>query len=234
VAFAVAGDVSHATMAVQEIIRDLRSKSEVKHEDIETTVKARVEYIYEHLLYPHPRAGFFDAPFFDLIGAVYTNTDGCALLVSAGASVVWEAKYACRGIGLTLAEYLIKPLYSLHMSRAEIESLAAYMLSHVKETVSGCGGESEFLILDAYGSHMLHQHDRTEHEDFTEVYDAYLPMVFSYAGDLEKPDDDVRTILSTFADTLMHQREEFRKRRSQREAALEKIRQSKARAQQKT
>jgi 20S proteasome alpha/beta subunit len=222
VAFAIAGDVSYATMAVQEIIRDLRRKSDLGHADVESTIKARVEYIYQNLLYPHPRASSVNPPFFDLIGAVWTQADGFGLLATSETAVAWTKKYACRGVGLALAEYLIKPLYSDWMSRKEVQALAAYTLSHVKGAISGCGGESEYLIVDATGAEPVSRGDKTEHEDFTELLDAYLPIVFSNAGDLDKPDEDVRDMLKVFVDALMKQRKEFREQRRKRDERIKR------------
>jgi 20S proteasome alpha/beta subunit len=223
-AFAIAGGVDYATMAIQEIIYDLKGQSELSNAIIEEKVKARVGRIYEHFLNPHPRATFADSPFFDLIGAVWTKADGLGLLASSESAVVWETKYTCRGIGLMLAEYLIKPIYAVGMTRGEAESLAAYTLSHVKDSVSGCGGESEFVVVDNVGIHPVRHSAKVEHEDFTELFDAYLPTIFSYAGDLDKPDKDVKSVLDAFVSGLMSQREEFRNLREKRKEALRKAR----------
>lgn len=230
IAFALAGDVYHATMAVQEIFKDLTRKPTFTKDDVEEVTKSRVEYIYEHLIYPYPQV-LQDAPFFDLIGAIWTKSDGLNLLAYSRASVAWFPKYTCRGIGLSLAEYLIKPLYSLGMSRSEIESLATYMLTHVKGSISGCGGDSEFLIVDEAGMHPIELQAKTEHEDFVEIFDTYLPFVYEYAGDLAKSDEEVTTMLQAFTEALMSQRAEFREKRKKIErlkANIKQIQESKS------
>jgi 20S proteasome alpha/beta subunit len=229
-AFAIAGGVDYATMAIQEIVRDLKSQPELSNAIIEEKVKARIGYIYERLLNPHPRATFEGSPFFDLIGAVWTKADGLGLLASSESAVVWETEYTCRGIGLTLAEYLIKPMYSVGMTRGEAESLAAYTLSHVKDSISGCGGESEFVVVDNVGIHPVRHSAKVEHEDFTELFDTYLPTIFSYAGDLDKSDKDVKLVLEAFVSGLMSQRGEFRNLREKRKEALRKARERIAKA----
>ena len=92
-------------------------------------------------------------------------------------------------------------------------------------------GDSEFLIVDEAGMHPIELQAKTEHEDFVEIFDTYVPMVYQYAGDLAKSEEEVSTVLQAFTEALMSQRSEFREKREKIErlkANIKRIQESKS------
>jgi 20S proteasome alpha/beta subunit len=220
VVFAIAGSVRYATMAVQEIIADLK-KSSADHETAEFVIKARISKIYNELLYPHPRAGCNDSPFFDLLIGIQTE-ETTRLLACSESSVSEISTYECFGIGLTLAKYLIKPLYHEDMRQQSIEMLAARILIHVKENVAYCGKDSEFIILKKSGE-ILRIRSLQSKENIIAAFDGLLPVAFFSAGDLDAPDEDVLASLNLLGTMVINEREKARQRTAKVKNLAEKI-----------
>jgi 20S proteasome alpha/beta subunit len=220
VVFAIAGSVRYATMAVQEIIADLK-QSDADHETAEVVIKARISKIYNELLYPHPRVGYSDSPFFDLLIGI--QAEGTTRLLACSESSVSEIfGYECFGIGLTLAKYLIKPLYHEDMHQHSIEMLATRVLVHVKDNVAYCGKDSEFVILRNSGeiARILSLQSR---ENIIAAFDGLLPVAFFSAGDLDAPDEDVLASLNLLGTMVIHEREKARQKIAKIKNLAEKI-----------
>jgi 20S proteasome alpha/beta subunit len=208
--FAIAGNVRYATMAVQEMIADLKATDVVTHEIAEQVIKHRLSKIYTELLYPHPKANYPDSPFFDLLIAV--QAEGASRLLACSESSVSEiSTYECFGIGLTLAKYLIKPLYQQEMSKHNIEMLAARVLIHVKENVAYCGKDSEFRVLHNSGAILKITSLRSK-ENIIAAFDGLLPLVFFCAGDLDAPDNEVTASLEFLGRIVLDEREKARQK----------------------
>lgn len=222
IAFAIAGDVAQATSAVQQILADLRECTDSRTVSfIECTIRSRIEDIYQRLLLQHPRANYGDSPFFDLVVAVRSIGESPCLFASSESAVTRIKEYACRGVGLILAGYLIKPLYHKVMSPSEVKAIAAHMMNHVKASVSGCGGSSEILIVDKFGIHPQTPYDVQEYESFAKVIDEDLPMLYWIAADLNNSDEDVDGILDVFRDDIMTQRKLAREAHEKREKRMQ-------------
>jgi 20S proteasome alpha/beta subunit len=221
IVFAVAGSVRYATMAVQEIITELKKSSELNHEFAEQIIKERISRIYTELLYPHPRVGYSDSPFFDLLIGV--QMDGISRLLACSESSVSEITgYECFGIGLTLAKYLIKPLYQEGMGQHSVEMLAARVLIHVKENVAYCGKDSEFIILHNSGEILKIASLRSK-ENIIAAFDNLLPLAFFCAGDLDAPDDDVTASLQFMGTMVLNERAKARQRAAKIKNLAKKI-----------
>lgn len=206
--FAISGSVPYATMCVEEIIDELRI-TKLNFSSIEDVIKRKIADIYTRLLYSHPRANYADSPFFDLIIGVYAQEE-VKLMASAEAAVVTDLLYECAGRGLTLAKYLIKPLYKPDMSREQIELLALRTLSQVKRYVTGCGGQSEFVILKKSGQASKIDLSTSRDDETILGFDDLLPSVFFGLGDLNKTNEQVAEEISKLAKRVFSWREALR------------------------
>ena len=215
VAFAIAGDVAHATMCVQEIIEELGNQPSLTTASIIGTIKKRIRYTYKELIYPHPGWQSGQGPAFDLIIGIWTQEGGVKLVASTYASVTKVSGYACRGIGLNLAMYLAYPLYTPTMNRERVELLAANILTHVKESISGCGGQSEFMILETAGgmSRPTKNTEMSEVGDIVQLFDILMADLLFSAGDFGKTDEEVRKDFHKAEDVIINQRKEIREAR---------------------
>jgi hypothetical protein len=132
------------------------------------------------------------------------------LLACSESSVSEISGYECFGIGLTLAKYLIKPLYQDGMRQHSIEMLATRVLVHVKENVAYCGKDSEFVILKNTGE--ILKVSLQSKENIVAAFDGLLPVAFFCAGDLDAPDDDVMAALQFMGTMVLNEREKARQR----------------------
>jgi 20S proteasome alpha/beta subunit len=202
VAFALAGDVAYATMAIQEMKQEL-NRAETDHQSIEDLIKAKLSDIYTRLIYPHPRAAYGDAPSFDLLIAVWSEGDS-RLLATHDTAVSEVFTYECIGAGLSLAKYLIKPLYKIGISRRNVEMIAARTLTHVKSNVAYCGQQSEFIVLESDG--LLSKRTLASQHQIIDTLDTFLPVVFFSAADLTASDDDVKNALKALETCVLNER----------------------------
>lgn len=218
IAIAIAGDVAQATSVVQQIFADLEKTTRPRDlQAVEALIRVRIEDVYERLLLRHPRANYQEGPFFDLVIGLHTASDGLCLLASSESAVTREDTYVCRGVGMMLAGYIADPLYHADMTLGEIRAIAAYMMSHVKDSVSGCGGRSQFLILDEKAIRDQMPYDIKEFEAFAKLIDESLPMLFWVAGDPSATDDDVEGVLNTLRDDILARRKTARAASAERE-----------------
>jgi 20S proteasome alpha/beta subunit len=215
--FAIVGAVAYATMAVQEIIRDTKNSPQ-DHDTIENNIKTRISDIYTRLLYPHPAANYPNSPFFDLLIAVWAE-NRLRLLVSSESAVTEVKDYDCRGVGQTLAKYLINPMYVKNdtMSEKLVTRIALRALLHVKKYVSGCGGESEIVLLTKDGQIRKVEPHADIHSDLIAALDSIANASFFFTSDLDAPDNELSDTLDFWKTFIMREREKARTRLNLRE-----------------
>jgi hypothetical protein len=108
------------------------------------------------------------------------------------ATAITEVKeFHCIGIGGELASYLIRPgFYGLTLKSAT--ALAAYTLGSVKDSISGCGGMSIYVLLRNDGSLgiLTSEHDGAtkEVEKYAKAFDFKIKRLLLWMADLQGED----------------------------------------------
>jgi 20S proteasome alpha/beta subunit len=210
VAFAISGSVHNARMAIEEILKDSR-KSDQSQNTFEEIIKNRIADIYTRLLYPHPAAGY-GTPFFDLLIAIWADGN-LRLLATSETAVTEVTAYECRGIGLTLAKYLIEPLYTAKLNGYITTRIALRTLAHVKKYVSGCGGKSEMLLINSGGELTpIKAADLSIQANLMATLDDISAGMFFATSDLEMSDDDLGPLLDLWKSIIIGERQKARLR----------------------
>lgn len=91
-------------------------------------------------------------PYAELIFGIWVKGRGVAMYFADGPVMNPVDRNECIGIGEVLARHIIDRMYAQDIPLELAEVLASYMLSHVKEYVDGCGGESMIAAIDLEGN----------------------------------------------------------------------------------
>lgn len=151
IGFAFAGHSDFATTAIQTCVARLREVTPA--ETIETLAEV-LETEYRRLVFNHPCFSTDEnLPYWLLISLWQQSTRSTSLWVTQEHSM-----HSCFeffrpvGIGTDLANVIVRPFYDEDLSEESILALAAYMLARVKDTVPGCGGMSQYVVIRNDGS----------------------------------------------------------------------------------
>lgn len=146
IAFAFAGHCDFATTAIQSCVSRLRKVSAADTINALTVV---VEAEYRRLVFNHP-CFLTDPgiPYWLLISLWQRSTKSTSLWVTQEHSL-----HSCFeffrpvGIGTDLANVIVRPFIGDDLTEEGVMALAAYMMARVKDTVSGCGGVSQYIAI---------------------------------------------------------------------------------------
>jgi 20S proteasome alpha/beta subunit len=184
--FCFAGTVDYAVMAIQEITAVVKSSRLTKHAQIWTAIKDTVRDIYGDSMGGLLQSRQTEAGFSLLIG-VWAEGH-LKLYSSEDTALTEEHQYRCIGIGKDLARYI---LHNHGIERSDqmtvriAEMVAMRILKHAKESVSGCGKETDVLILDSGGSVTTKsQEDYRSELKLIDLYDDMVAVLFPFAADL--------------------------------------------------
>jgi predicted ribosome quality control (RQC) complex YloA/Tae2 family protein len=113
------------------------------------------------------------------------------LYASEDTAIKEVPQFRCIGIGKELAKYVLSRdgvLGSDRMSLQTAETLALRVLEHVKESVSGCGKETDVLILGSGGVlTRKNQHDYYFELKTIELYDQMTSVLLPFSLELDMP-----------------------------------------------
>lgn len=149
--FAVAGLVSYATMAIDKIVQDITVSGNFSFAEMERIIKADLFHMFRNQMWPHPHYEKGDHTF-NLLVAIWSKQDGLHLLACEEDAVNEVSQFECFGIGLSLAKYLLKPIYECAKSYSDYSLVARYVIEEVKNTVPYCGKNTEVRIVLNDGS----------------------------------------------------------------------------------
>ena len=106
---------------------------------------------YEKKVFPHPDR--YAANYNLLFGHWPAGSNKVELWGTFETALLPIADFECFGVGLDLADYLMRPVFNTLYLESQVAVIAAYMLTRVKQCVSGCGGPSQFIMLRNDGTH---------------------------------------------------------------------------------
>lgn len=180
--FAIAGSVPNARQAIRKIedaiekinAADLSQSSvlnasEAELEKIFARLRKRSDYMYE------------SGPQFYLLMAVSTET---STKLYANYEDVFNEVHSREflGTGDSFARYITAPLFTPHMDLADAVGLANYMLSIIKNNVTGCGKSSDILIIhkpEGIALYLANEKIRDMEKVQLALHDGIHQMLFS-------------------------------------------------------
>ncbi|MBV9762597.1 MAG: hypothetical protein JO340_18700 [Acidobacteriaceae bacterium] len=155
IGFAMAGNAAFATSAIQKASKRVRkAKPEHVLEELEDGLEAE----YRRVVLAHPdHKSDWTLPYWFIISYWSASENKTWLFATQETTLrALHAGYECIGIGKDLATYLLAPSFVTGIqSEADALIIAAYMLARVKNSVSGCGGSSQLLVMRNDGTFEL-------------------------------------------------------------------------------
>jgi len=131
---------------------------------------------------------------------------GCGVKMYASSASVMNpiAENECLGIGKVLARHIVDRMYVPDIPLELAEVLASYMLSHVREYVDGCGGDSMIVAIDLKGN--VRDLDKTTEQFISTAVrntDLFIPQLALRAL---VPNEEFEQALQAFCTSLRDMR----------------------------
>ena len=190
--FTLAGAMDYAEMAIQEIIAAVKSSQHTTHAEIRAAMSDTVRDIYSEAIGGLLQSRQTEAGFGLLLGVW---AEGQLKLYASEDTAVKEVpQFRCIGIGKELAKYVLSRdgvRGSDRMSVQTAEAIALRIIQHVKESVSGCGKETDVLILDSRG--VLTRKSQSDYHfelKMIEMYDQMTSVLLPFSLELDMPEED--------------------------------------------
>lgn len=151
----------------QKIYRgDLRK---IDGEDMQVCVAYAVAEFYRKHIFPNPRSGAKLYPLTEMIVAVWSPVTKKASMLVTMEDVVDEVNdVAFVGGGSGFARIVCGKLWHPGMSLNRVKQLAAHVLYQTKQHVTGCGNQSEYVVLDDSGRMTEKAYFDASLEDYSE------------------------------------------------------------------
>jgi 20S proteasome alpha/beta subunit len=185
VCFALAGTSALAWSAMQKCKKQLQA---TPSSDLAADIEAILDAEYRRNVLGHPDYSGLD---YSLLLALWTKGGGTQLFSTTATALTEVKQFQCLGVGAELASYLIRPGF-LSPSLKQASSLAAYTLACVKESITGCGGMSVYLLLrkDGTSGVLTSEHDgpTKEIERYARVYDFTMRRLLLWMADMQGED----------------------------------------------
>jgi len=207
IGIAIAGDVSFATMAAEDIELALPSHG-FSHETIRNCIREVMLDIYQKHIQPFNKTEYM----FDLLCAIWTKVEGLQLLQTTGTSVTVAKDYGLIGFGVYLAQFLSESYYSAMKTRNEASMFAVDVLRKVKAHVDGCGGSTDLLWLEEDGEWKKVwslEIESTEKfsKDFDGISEDFLRAVTDLSLEENEIDEYIEILREQVHDSRVSQRE---------------------------
>lgn len=139
-------------------------------------------------------------PAAELLFGLWVKNCGVRMYASSGSIMNPITENWCIGIGEVLARHIIDRMYVSDIPLELAEVLASYMLSHVKEYVDGCGGDSMIAAIDLEGN--VRDLDKTTEQFISTAArntDLFIPQLALRAL---VPDEEFEQALAAFCESL--------------------------------
>lgn len=214
IAFALAGAVKTAKMAIRQIIlaiQDLRDEQLATRRVIIPLIEKCLNEVFTTRVYPHPNYQKQGSPEFYLIIALETPGMDIGLFSTSEDSVDLIEDFDCIGTGDYLFRYLVGPAFETTMSLEKTVILATHALREVKANIPYCGGESEFRIYST-GRLMFSGvagYDIAHVEKFSRVLQMSMYNLMFAMAELRNDDEAIRKAKQLFEDNLANVRRNY-------------------------
>jgi 20S proteasome alpha/beta subunit len=185
VCFALSGASALAWSAIQKCRRQLQA---TPSNDLLTDVETILDAEYRRNVLGHPNYTSFD---YSLLIGIWTPDERPQLYFTTATAITEVKDFQCIGIGGELASYLIRPGFN-GLTLKSATALAAYTLGSVKDSISGCGGMSIYVLLRNDGAIgvLTSEHDGAtkEVEKYAKVFDFQIKRLLLWMADLQGED----------------------------------------------
>jgi hypothetical protein len=217
IAFALAGNSSFAWSAIQKCRTRLQG---VKPENALDELDQVLEKEYRRHVLNNPNSANLG---YELLIALGIPPKPVELYVTSETCVRRVSTFECVGIGRELASFIIRPTFTGLMPQRKALALAAYALVAVKESISGCGGMSVYLLLQSDGNVGIvtsdHEGVCENLESYSKTFDFSTRQLLMALADEDADDKDFeRNLTEIFNQRILSVRHEWTKERQAREA----------------
>jgi 20S proteasome alpha/beta subunit len=185
VCFALAGASALAWSAIQKCKKHLQATPSA---DLVADIERILDAEYRRNVLGHPNYANLD---YSLLVGVWTQNERPRVYFTTATALTEVTEFHCIGIGGELATYLIRPgFHALTLKSAT--ALAAYTLGSVKDSISGCGGMSIYVLLRNDGSIgvLTSEHDgpTKDVEKFARLFDHQIKRLLLWTADVHSED----------------------------------------------
>ena len=185
VCFALSGASALAWSALQKCRKQLQATpSSDLPADIESTLDAE----YRRNVLGHPNYANLD---YSLLVGVWTANERPRLYFTTATAMTEVKEFQCLGIGAELASYMIRPGFQ-GLTLRSATALAAYTLGSVKDSITGCGGMSIYVLLRNDGSIGIltseHEGPTKDVEKFARLFDYQIKRLLLWTADIHSED----------------------------------------------
>ena len=164
---------------------------------------------YRRNVLGHPDYAQLD---YSLLLGLWTPNERPRLFFTAATALTEVKEFHCSGVGGELASYLIRPGF-LGPTLKGATALAAYTLGSVKDSISGCGGMSVYILLRNDGSTgvLTSEHDgpTKEIEKYSKAFDFQIKRLLLLMADLQAEDIHFDQNVSNLVQSLKDKRVEW-------------------------
>jgi 20S proteasome alpha/beta subunit len=198
IGIAIAGDVSFATMAAEDIAAAI-PKTDFSPEAIKSVIRDVVLGTYERHIHPFNKTEYN----FDLLCALWTTAGGVELYQTNETSVTAIKDYGLIGLGLYLAQYLSESYYPQSKTKDEAFVFAVDVLRKVKDHVDGCGGNTDLLWMEDDGKWgRITNLDVNDTEEFSKEFSEISEELLRVASDLSLEEPEIDDYLELVAEEI--------------------------------
>lgn len=187
------GDVPVIKMACEEINARIEEPSSI--EEVKQVIKSVISEIYKKHIFP-TQARFSEfsqlirwGDLFLIIGVCWKDRH-LDLINTQGTIVNSMEHNMCTGIGSSLSNTLVEPLFSGIHSVDDAKFVAVYIVNLVKKNIRGCGERTTVILLRKDGT--IEQPAFKDVERMEELFDAYADSLRSMFM-LLNPEHDMRS-----------------------------------------
>jgi len=215
IGFALAGNVSHAQVAIRKIVTNLQDISDpttVNTRKIVESIEKTLHKYYKKYIWKHPKYSDGDLDF-SLLMTIYTESNGASLFYSDEDAVVNVEGFEADGSGHDLFRYIVGANYVNKMEIETLLVLATHALKEVKNNDPNCGFNSEFLAFFEHNKKFsrIAEYDISHVEKYSpEVRKATFELMFLMANP-SIVDQTVEDAKSRFIRSLSSLRDEYLK-----------------------
>jgi hypothetical protein len=144
-----AGTSNYIDNALEDITDGLTSLGQFTWTDLYKNIKSSYLNFFDTTLKPWAAYPQDQRPDIELILAISIKGQVWRLLRISGTALTLMHRFCCAGIGILVSQKLCKELYNPALTTRQMASLAIHILGETKSGVSGCGGNSDIIMLDS-------------------------------------------------------------------------------------
>lgn len=236
---AFAGSIRYGTMLIRKMNEKFQKEQvrDFSQSDFTDFVERELILFHKAHIYKHPRFGYLDGPTIEMVIAVSLHGDargitanGPLVLISTLETTVnleTDGGFASIGIGKSMADWIVQPFtvqsfQLLNFKKALL--LATHMLYQVKSHVPGCGGMSQFILVNSNGGlNPVTDYEIPSHEEYSSTFQQILHDLFFAMADLDATDPMLLATLTISKNRALRIREEQRLEMDKRAKLAEKM-----------